>query len=109
MNTSQKTNEKICAFYASDYHFEMITLPYINKNIDENNKIIIFTENNLENTINTLLSKKNFKKEKKEKIFNIDWKNNDLDKFKKIKENIKTRTKCNSIYKRKRKLYTKYK
>lgn len=109
MNISQKTKEKICAFYASDYHFEMITLPYINKNIDENNKIIIFTENNLENTINTLLSKINLKKEKKEEIFNIDWNNNDLDKFKKIKENIKTRARYNNIHKRKRKLYTKYK
>ena len=87
MDINKKTKEKICAFYASDYHFEMMSLPYINKNIDENNKIIIFTENNLENTISILLSKINFKEEKKEKIFNIDWKNNDLEKFKRIKEN----------------------
>ena len=87
MKINQKTKEKICAFYASDYHFEMISLPYIDKNIDENNTIIIFTENNLENTISTSLSKINFKEEKKEKIYNIDWKNNDLEKFRKIKEN----------------------
>ena len=23
------TKEKLCAFFASDYHFEMISLPYI--------------------------------------------------------------------------------
>ena len=89
MKINQKTKEKICAFYASDYHFEMMSLPYINKNLDENNKIIIFTENNLENTINILLSKINFKEEKKKKIFNIDWKDNDLEKFKKMKEDKK--------------------
>ena len=25
------TKEKTCAFYASDYHFEMISLPFIEK------------------------------------------------------------------------------
>ena len=38
------TKEKICAFYASDYHFEMISLPYISKSMDENKEIIILTE-----------------------------------------------------------------
>ena len=31
MNKSKITKEKTCAFYASDYHFEMISLPYIEK------------------------------------------------------------------------------
>lgn len=84
MNKKQKT----CAFYASDYHFEMISLPYINKKIEENKEIIILTENNLEQTIKTLISKMNLKEEKKKKIFEIDWKNNDLNKFKKIKNKI---------------------
>ena len=30
MNESQITKEKTCAFYASDYHFEIISLPYKN-------------------------------------------------------------------------------
>ncbi len=100
MSISQKTKEKMCAFYASDYHFEMISLPYIDKNIDKNNKIIVFTENNLEKTMETLLFNLNLREEKKDRIFNIDWKNNDLDKFRKIKESIKSRAKHNSIYKR---------
>ena len=29
MNKISNTKEKTCAFYASDYHFEMISLPYI--------------------------------------------------------------------------------
>lgn len=88
MNKNQITEEKICVFSASDYHFEMISLPYINKNLDEDKKVIILTETNLEETINTLVSRMNLNEEKKKKIFNIDWKNNDLDKFRVIKEEV---------------------
>ncbi len=89
MNKNQKTKEKICTFYASDYHFEMISLPYINKSIEENKEIIILTENNLKETITTLISKMNLKEEKKEKILKINWTNDDLNKFKKISEFMK--------------------
>ena len=58
---NKETKEKICTFFASDYHFEMISLPYIDKKLEENEEIIILTENNLEDTIKTLLSKMNFK------------------------------------------------
>ena len=71
MSKNLKTKEKTCAIYASDYHFEMISLPYIEKNIEENKEIIIFTENNLEETINTLVSKTNLKDDKKKKILRI--------------------------------------
>ena len=63
----------------------MISLPYIDKNLSKKD-IIILTENNLEKTIETLISRMNFKEDKKKKIFQIDWKNNDMEKFKKIKE-----------------------
>ena len=88
MNKNQKAEEKICVFSASDYHFEMISLPYINKNLEENKEIIVLTEKSLEETIKTLVSRMNLSDEKKKKIFNIDWKNNDLDKFKTIKEDV---------------------
>ena len=86
------TKEKSCAFYASDYHFEMISLPYISKSMDENKEIVILTENNLKDTVNTLISKMNLKEEKQKKILSLDWNNNDLKKFKEIskksKENV---------------------
>ena len=88
MNKNQITKEKTCAFYASDYHFEMITLPYIEKKLEENKKIIVLTENNLEDTMKTLISKVNLKQEKKNNIFKISWKNDDLNKFKEIKQDI---------------------
>ena len=88
MNKNQKTKEKVCTFFASDYHFEMISLPYINKKIENNKEVIILTENNLENTIKDLISKMNLKESNRNKILNIDWKNDNLNKFKKIKSDI---------------------
>lgn len=87
MNKKEETKEKTCAFYASDYHFEMMSLPYISKKIEENKDVIILTENNLEETINTVVSKINLENNKKENILKINWKENHLEKFKKIKEN----------------------
>ena len=83
------TKEKSCAFYASDYHFEMISLPYISKSMDENKEIVILTENNLKETVNTLISKMNLKEEKRKKILSLDWNNNDLKKFKEISKKSK--------------------
>ena len=78
------TKEKLCAFYASDYHFEMISLPYISKSIDENKEVIILTESNLEDTVHTLIERMNLKEVKRNRILKLDWKNDDLKKFKEI-------------------------
>ena len=48
--------KKICAFYASDYHFEMISLPYIKESLEKRKEIIILTENDLQSTVKTLIS-----------------------------------------------------
>ena len=40
---NKETKEKICTFFVSDYHFEMISLPYIDKKLEENEEIIILT------------------------------------------------------------------
>ena len=89
MSQEKNTKEKICAFYASDYHFEMISLPYIDRRMENNDEIVILTENDLEKTMNTLLAKINLKEDKKKKILRLNWKNNDLEKFKMIKEKVK--------------------
>lgn len=89
MKKMQETKERICAFYASDYHFEMMSLPYINKKIENKEDIIILTENNLEETIQTFLSKTNLKEEKKKQILALNWKNVNQEKFETMKEKIK--------------------
>ena len=89
MNNEQSSKEKVCAFYASDYHFEMVSIPYINKNMEDKNEVVILTENNLEGTMKKILENVNLKEDKKEKIFNLNWKNNDSEKFQKIEDKIK--------------------
>lgn len=72
--------EKNCCFYVSDYHLEMILIPYINKKIEEN--ISILTEENLRETLEVLISKMNIKNEDKQKILELNWEGED-----KIKNN----------------------
>lgn len=90
MNKNEKTKEKSCIFYVSDYHFEMISLPYISKKIEEGKKIIILTEENLEETIKILVDKINLKEEKKKQILKINWNKNDAEKLQEIKEEVET-------------------
>ena len=82
----KEQREKTCLFYASDYHFEMIILPYICKEIENDKNIIMLTENDLEGTINTLLAKVNLNEEKQKNIMKINWKNDDTSKFKTLKK-----------------------
>ena len=83
MNNGEETKENICAFYASDYHFEMVSLPYISEKLENKDEIIILTENDLEETIKTVLSKINLKENKKKNILKLNWKNENTEKFKK--------------------------
>lgn len=68
--------KKICSFYVSDWHLAVMLLPYIKKEIEEQKTIVTFLEQNLEENIEILLSKLNFKKEISEKIKQIKWCNN---------------------------------
>lgn len=80
MITEEQCTEKTCLFCVSDYHLEMILLPYIKERINKN-KIIIFTENNLQESIDVLLAKVNLSEIDKEKIRNLNWKNTDETEF----------------------------
>ena len=60
--------ERLCSFCASDYHFEMISIPFIQKEIKAKNKIVILTENNLEETIKTVLNRTNLNENDKNEI-----------------------------------------
>ena len=39
MIKENKREEKLCLFFASDYHFEMISLPYINESLKKNENV----------------------------------------------------------------------
>lgn len=85
MITKEQNINKKCLFCVSDYHLEMILLPYIIEKKDEF-KAIVFTESNLEESINVLLTKVILKEEDKKIIKNIDWNKNDSLKFEQIEE-----------------------
>ena len=80
MVVQDKTKEKTCCFYVSEFHLEMILVPYINQKIDE--KITILTEKKLKETLKILISKMNLKEENKEKILQLGWDGDQI-----IKEN----------------------
>lgn len=80
MVVQNKRLEKICCFYVSDFHLEMILVPYINEKIEE--EITIITNKDLRETLQILISKMNLKEENKEKIQNLRWGGNE-----EIKEN----------------------
>lgn len=85
MMKENKREEKLCLFFASDYHFEMISLPYINESLKKNENVIIMTENNLDSSVDKVLSRINLNEEEKNKLTKINWKNDDLNKFKELK------------------------
>ncbi len=80
MVTKESESRKYCCFYVSEYHLEMILLPYIKDNIDKY-KIIIYTQENLLETIKVLLKKINLKEDEKRKILNLNWSGKNLEKI----------------------------
>ena len=64
---------KKCCLYASDFHLEMILLPYIKERIDKS-KFLIITQNDLSDTIKILLDRVNIDKKQKEEILKLNWK-----------------------------------
>ncbi len=85
MMKENKREEKLCLFFASDYHFEMISLPYINESLKKNKDVVIMTENDLGNSVNKVISSINLNEEEKNRLNKIDWKNDELNKFKEVK------------------------
>ena len=85
MITKELEATKKCCLYASDFHLEMILVPYIKERL-EKTEFVILTENNLQDTIKILLDRININKNDKEKILDLNWYSNDNEKFDKIKE-----------------------
>lgn len=73
MVVENKGKEKLCCFYVSEFHLEMILLPYINKKIKEKEEITIITEIKLRESLEILISKMNLKEEEKNQILKLDW------------------------------------
>lgn len=91
MVTKEHKKQEECLICVSDYHLEMILIPYIKERLNNSN-IIILTENNLEESIKTLLEKINLSDEVKNNIVNLNWKaenNKKIEYLKKISKQEK--------------------
>lgn len=84
MLKENKTEDKSCLFYVSDYHFEMIALPYMKKKIENNNQVIVMTQENLEDSMKHLLDKVNLDSDDKKKIEKINWKEKSVEEISEI-------------------------
>ena len=73
MGVKDKKIEKVYSSYVSEYHLEMILVPFINSKIEEKENVVIETEYDMNETLNTLLSKLNLTEENKEKIIRLGW------------------------------------
>ena len=81
----ENKSKKAYMFYVSDYHFEMIGLLNIKKELNEKRKVIILTQNDLKESVETVISKINIKEEEKNKIEKIDWTKDEVSKYEDIR------------------------
>lgn len=84
MNTKDVEEEKICCFYASKIHLEIMILPYISNKLEKNREIYLINEEDLEETIKNVIEKINLKEEKKQKILKLNWNKSDAALIKEI-------------------------
>mgnify|MGYP001025366452 CR=1 FL=1 len=75
MNIEGENIMKLCSFYVSDWHLVTMLLPYINRKINEKEKIVTVLENDIKNNVETLVKRLNLRNE--EEILNIDWSKRD--------------------------------
>ena len=75
MSIEGKNIMKLCSFYVSDWHLVTMLLPYINRKINEKEKIVTVLESDIKNNVETLVKRLNLRNE--EEILNIDWSKKD--------------------------------
>ena len=73
MVIENKGIEKIYSFYVSDFHLEMILLPFIKNKMAKEENVIIKSEYDLKDSLEVLLSKINMTEKEKSEILNLDW------------------------------------
>ena len=88
MTTKECNAESTCLICASEYHMELILLPYLKKYKDSKT-VIIFTEKDIEKTVNNILEKINIQQQIKDFFKKIDWSKNDENKLKDLERSQK--------------------
>lgn len=81
--------KNICGFYVSGVHLVTMILPYMKKQIENDIKIETFFEYNLKDNTNKVLKNLIVNDNDKQKILNINWKNNKVEKYSNFEKKIK--------------------
>lgn len=87
----EKSNsiKKVCGFYVSSIHLITMLLPYLNKQLEENIKVIPFLEFDLRKNVETILSKIVISQRNKDNLLKMNWKNSKVQKFANVENKIK--------------------
>lgn len=88
MKEKEKQMKKVCGFYASDLHFTTMILPYICNEIKKDNRIITILQKDMKQNIEEVLSKMNLNQKLQQKILEINWQENCITKYSKIKKEL---------------------
>lgn len=84
-----KNIKKVCSFCVSDLHLVTMLLPYLDKKIKGNEKIIIITQRDLTEQAKLVLSRLTLNEESKNALLNINWKSKTEDELNSINTKIK--------------------
>jgi len=84
-----KSLQKVCSFYVSNMHFATMILPFANKQLEENTKVITFFQNSFTTNIELVLSRLTIMEERKKELLNINWKNTKEIKYLNIEKILK--------------------
>ncbi|MBR3132850.1 MAG: hypothetical protein IKF52_01325 [Clostridia bacterium] len=79
-----KKTERICSLYVNEMHLVVMLIPYIEKNLERNVKIVTILEKDLNNELDVLLERTNLNESKKKKIREINWDSKKLDEIEKL-------------------------
>ena len=73
--------KRVCGFYVSSIHLITMILPYVKNQINMNAKFETILEYNFKENIDNVLSNLIINEEEKQKILNINWNNDKIQKY----------------------------
>ena len=88
--------KKVCGFYVSTTHLITMILPFVKKQLDRSVKFETILEYNLKENVNIVLSNLVINNNEKEKLLDINWNSNKVQKYSNIEKKLKNSLACNN-------------
>lgn len=85
---ADKNIKKVCSFCVSDLHLITMLLPYLDKKINQKEKLITIFENNLTEQVKLVLSRLTLKEKNKNNLLNINWNSKSISNYEILQEEI---------------------